>query len=192
MNKIAQSFSETAGLAGSKGVEYSHIRYSVLGTALAGLITKDQASFFGIDSDVVIDTSHALATVTPSVSRFSAAQTAQFLAFNPAQLANVNITGANAAGIVATLKLAFVRFEPDGTAVSREVQSTTFQTTGDYQTDRVQIPCEEVLDGYTFPRILTDAQVAAAQYAATFSFAPTVDRRQSIPISGPMQVSSPK
>lgn len=194
MSYPAAAFSADAGLNGgiaatSRSVQ---VRFSVAGTIKAGLITRDQAVFFNRDTDTVIGTDHALATVTPSVSKFTAAQVAVFYAHNPAQLANLNITGASVPAAISSMKMSTVRFTPSGEQIQEEVQASSFQTSGDFQDTRVQIPTEEILDGYTFIRLLSDAQlVTAASYDATFTFAASTDRRLAVPVSGPKVIVSP-
>lgn len=174
-------------LAAQANNKPSQIKFRVTGTAL-GAHTYDQAGFFSQLGDIVIAaTTYVLATVTPSATRFSNAQVSDFLTFNPLPLINANVTGANSADAVGSMELLPVRWTPMGTQQTDSVYASNFQTAQDFQNTRVQLPVTEIIDGYTYLRLVNLAQATAVTYSIAFTFGPTMDRRLDVP-QGPAAV----
>ena len=191
MNNPADAFIESAGkrsLDASMGTNSSNsqIKFRVTGTAL-GAHTYDQAGFFSQLGDVVIAaTTYVLATVTPAVTRFSNAQVADFLTWNPLNLRNVNIvsvSGTDAAAAASSIEARPYRITPMGQENTELVAATSFQTSVDFQTNRVQIPLSLTVDGFSYIRVLNEAQATAVKYTVSFTFGPRLDRRMEVPDS---------
>lgn len=172
----------------------SQIKFRVTGTAL-GAHTYDQAAFFSQLGDVVIAaTTYVLATVTPAVTRYSNAQVADFLTFNPLPLRNANIVsvaGADASAAASSIEAQPFRITPMGQQATDVIAATSFQTSVDYQTNRVQIPMALAVDGYSYLRIINAAQATAVTYTVSFTFGPRLDRRLEIPEAGAAVINSP-
>ena len=172
----------------------SQIKFAVVGTA-TGAHTYDQAAFFSQLGDVAITAgTYVLGTVTPSQSRFSNAQVADFLTFNPLPLRNINIVsvaGTDAAAAASSIEVMPFRVTPMGQSAFDTLAATSFQTATDFQTTRVQIPLALAIDGYTYVRIVNNAQAAAVTYTASFTFGPRLDRRLEIPEAGAAVINSP-
>lgn len=171
----------------------SQIKFTVVGTAL-GAHTYDQAAFFSQLGDIAIDATYVLATVTPSQSRFNNAQVSDFLTFNPLPLRNINIvgvTGTDGAAAASSLQVMPFRITPMGQAAFDTIDATSFQTAQDFQTTRVQIPVALAVDGYTYLRLINNAQATAVRYSVTFTFGPRLDRRLEIPEASAAVVKSP-
>ncbi len=198
MQEIADAFLEDANggarsldaSAGSKPGN-SQIKFRVTGTAV-GAHTYDQASFyFQVADTVIAATTYVLATVTPSVSRFSNAQVSDYLTFSPMFLRNINIVGANSAAAVSSIEVQPIRTTPMGQSQSDSVYASSFQTATDFQNTRVQIPIGEVVDGYSSIRIINNAEATAVTYNVTHTFGPRLDRRLDVPRSTPAVIRSP-
>lgn len=194
----ADAFIESAGrksLDNSIGTNASNsqIKFRVVGTAL-GAHTYDQAGFFSQLGDVVIAaTTYVLATVTPAVSRFSNAQVSDFLTWNPLFLRNINIvsvSGTDAASAASSIEARPYRITPMGQESTDLVAATSFQTSVDYQTNRVQIPLGLTIDGYSYVRIINEAQATAVRYTCSFTFGARLDRRLEVPDSGAALIRS--
>lgn len=168
----------------------SQIKFRVTGTAV-GTHTYDQAPFFCQLGDVVIAaTTYVLATVTPAVSRFSNAQVADFLTFNPLPLRNLNIVGSNSANAVSSIEVQPTRITPMGQSANDSEYASSYQTASDFQNTRVQIPLAVVIDGYTYLRVINSAEATAVTYTAGVTFGPRLDRRLEVPPATPALIKS--
>jgi hypothetical protein len=180
------------GAAGSRGNRT--IKYSFTSAQFA---LTDQVPFFNQIADPNIGGA-VVAAPTPAVPTFTNAQVTEFVALNPMSLRNMNMTGASyglAAGtdLVAGGRLDIVRQTPFGQIETEEIYFSTYLTTQDYQTTRIQIPIAgEVIDGYTYCRLVTPANLAAAgAYSVAWLFGPRMDRRAEVPNVGAAVVRSP-
>ncbi len=162
----------------------------VTGTAAAGVLVYDQAWFFSQLADTPIDVTYAIATVTPAVARFSNAQVADFLTFEPLFVINANLTAASAAAVLSGMTVTPVRFDPFGNQAVASQYGAAYQTASDFQTTRSQFPLGEVIDGYTYLRALSPIQAVAATYTLAFTFGPRQDRRAQVPRVSPVVVKS--
>lgn len=173
-----------AGRGAGQGRKNHQIRFSVTGTAV-GAHTYDQASYFDkIGDSVIAATTYVLATVTPSVSKFTAAEVAEYLSDRPMHLRNINIVGSNSADAVASLEVRPIRLTPEADEETTSIYANAFQNASDFQTTRVQIPIDVTIDGYTFIRCINDAEATAVSYKPTFTFGPLTDPRAMVPASG--------
>lgn len=167
----------------------SQMRFGVAGTA-PGAHTYDQASLFFAETDSAISSSYALATVTPSVSRFNNAQVGDFIALNPMHIRNLNVVGADSADTIASMEIRPVRYTPFGEDQSETIYANAFQTAGDFQTTRVQVPIAFTVDGYSSLRIINDANATPAAYNLTVTFGARADRRLEVPAAGAAVIKS--
>lgn len=157
------------------------ITYAVVGTAAAGALAWDQAWFFSQIGDIVVDATYAIATVTPSSTRFTNAQVADFISFQPFCAVNMNLVAASADAVVSGLQMQPIRLTPFGTESSATIYNLQYQTTADFKSDRGQIPFSEIVDGYTYLRLISPIQVAAATYSCSFLLGLRPDRRAQVP-----------
>lgn len=162
----------------------------VTGTAQAGVLAYDQAWFFSQIADTPVDTTYAIATVTPAVARFSNAQVADFITFEPLFCMNANIVASSAAAVISGMTITPVRFDPFGNQALAAQYQAAYQTAADFQTTRGQFPLGEVIDGYTYLRALSPIQVVAATYTVAFMFGPRQDRRQNVPRVSPVVIKT--
>lgn len=162
----------------------------VTGTAQAGVLVYDQAWFFSQLADQAIDTTYAIATVSPAVPRFSNAQVADFISFEPLFVINANIVAASADAVVSGMTVTPVRFDPFGNQAQASQYQAAYQTAADFQTKRGQFPLGEVIDGYTYLRALSPIQAVAATYTIAYMFGPRRDRRSDVPRSSPVVVKT--
>lgn len=189
---VAAASPGTNGLDNAAGTRPANsvVGFTVAGTAPAGAITLDQATFFEKETDTAISGA-ALATVTPDVSSFSAAQVGEYFSLNPMNLRNANITGADVAATVTSLTIRPTRSDPFGSEQTGLVRAQSFLNAGDFQTDRVNIPLSETMDGYSKIRIVNTANATPASYNVSFTFGPRMDRRSEVPnLGGAVIVSS--
>lgn len=157
------------------------ITFAVQGTAAAGALAWDQAWFFSQIGDIVVDATYAIATVTPSSTRFTNAQVADFISFQPFCAVNMNLVAASDEDIVSGLQMQPIRLTPFGTEASATVYNLQYQTTADFQVTRGQIPFSEIVDGYTYLRLISPIQVAAGTYSCSFLLGLRPDRRSQVP-----------
>lgn len=162
----------------------------VTGTAQSGVLAYDQAWFFSQIADTPEDSTYVIATVTPAASRFSNAQVADFITYEPMFAINANIVAASADAVISGMTMRPVRFDPFGNAAAASQYQAAYQTAADFQTDRGQFPLAEVIDGYTYIRAISPIQVAAATYTVSFTFGPRQDRRASVPRVSPVVVKT--
>ena len=175
--------------AGRRAAPQSH-RWSVTGTAGS---TRDQADFYNLLTATAESAATLCPTLSPASSSFSAAQIARYIADNPAPLRMLHLTGASSDNLFDSGELRFKRVTPDLSDQSETVLLDGF--VHDQRQDRkvLSIPINgEVLDGYTWPRLLTAGTVAAATYKATFAFGATNDKRADVPATRAAVVMPPR
>lgn len=179
--------------ADSANVEQT-MRFRVAGNLLDANL-YDQAPFFCVLTPVVIDGDYQLATITPTASRYDNAAISDYIWANPMEVLNVNfpnVAGADPEAATASLAVVTRRFNPFNENAQGTLQLSDKQTAADFQTNRVQTPLGEVLDGYTEMNITNDQQAGTAvSYIAAFLFGGVVDRRLSVTRRGPVIVRSP-
>lgn len=159
------------------------ITMNVTGTALAGVITRDQAWFFSLNADVPVDATYAIATVDVDTedNAWTPAQVSLFLGLEPLFLVCANITAASAAAVMAGMRLGIRRSDPFGSVAGSQQPQTAYQNAADFQTTRGQFPIAEAIDAWTWARLISPAQVAAATYTVAWFFGPRQDRRAQVP-----------
>lgn len=177
-------------IARNKGIGV--VQFSVTGTAPAGPAVNDQAWFFAQLGSTALDTTYAIATMTPTVTRFTNAQVADWFTWNPTFCAAANITSASAAGVVSSMQLRPTRIDPYGSAANDASFQASFQTADQYQTVRGQFPIEDVIDGYTYFDLTNTATNPAASYVIAWFFGPRYDRRTAVPRGKAVAVVAPE
>lgn len=191
-----QSFDSGGKLAAARAAPQKH-KWSVTGTVGASTRT-DQVAFYNLIADVAKGATFDLVTPAVSVAGWSAATIARYIGDCPAPLITIHLTGANTGGaannnLFGDGTIEFLRRMPDGNDVFQPEPLSLFRH------DMTQLPTvmsvpvnSEVLDGYTYPRILTaEATPSANGYQATFVFASTYDKRADVPQARAAMVQQP-
>ena len=202
-NDIANAFLAAQGDPGMRPVTLdramggspgnSHFRFTVAGTAPAMAVVNDYADFFFAQSfSGSAPATAAAATITPSASLFTNAQVGAFLSYNPMQLRNLNVTGADVAATVSSMQVEPHRETPMNQSQSDTIYATQYQNAGDFQATRVQVPLDFVVDGYSFLRLVSTGNATPASYTAQFIAGPRPDRRLEVPSSPPAVIVSPR
>lgn len=177
-------------VARNKGIGV--VQFQVTGNAPAGPVVNDQSWFFSQLGSAALDATYAIATVTPTVSRFTNAQVADWFTWNPTFCAAANITSASSAGVVSSMQLRPTRNDPYGSSANDASFQASFQTADQYQTVRGQFPIEDVIDGYTYFDLTNTATNPAASYVIAWFFGPRYDRRSAVPRGTAVAVQSPE
>lgn len=167
------------------------VQFSVTGNVPAGAVVNDQAWFFAQLGALVIDATYAIATMTPTVTRFTNAQVADWFTWNPTYCAAANITSASSAAVLSSMQLRPQREDPYGSAANDAFFQASFQTADQYQTGRGQFPIDDTIDGYTYFNLTNTATNPAASYVIAWFFGPRYDRRVGVPKGQPVNVVSP-
>ncbi len=187
----ARGLGADAGQGGvATGPSGNVVLFYVTGTAQAGVLAFDQAWLCSQLADAPIDTTYAIATVTPAVSRFSNAQVADFVSFEPLLVINANIVAASAAAVISGMTITPVRYDIFGNQALAAQYQAAYQNASDFQTTRGQFPLDQILDGYTYLRCLSPIQAVAATYTIALMFGPRQDRRAQVPRVSPVMVKS--
>jgi len=187
---IAANMLAPASSAGIRALSLDNIKRAAPQShkwAAAGAVGAgtDQFPFYNLITDTA-ESGATLGTPTVSAGGWSVAQVTRYIADNPAPLRNMHFTGA-AGGSASTLlengTLRFLRSSPDVSVQQETIPLSTFVSADRYQTSVLSVPINgEVLDGYTFARVLTPQHgVTANSYVLTFNFGATEDRRASVP-----------
>lgn len=168
-------------------------KWSVTGTVGASTRT-DQTTFYNLLSDTAKGATYDLVTPTAAVSGWAASTIATYIAHNPAPLINMHFTGASTDALLGDGSLEFIRKTPDGNEVSQPEFLSAFRHDMQYQPKVLSIPIQsEVVDGYTFVRVLTaEATPTANSFTVTFTFGATLDKRADVPQSRAAVVAAPR
>ena len=178
------------GIARNKGLGV--VQFSVTGNLPAPPIVNDQAWFFSQIGSTPLDNTYAIATMTPTVSKFTNAQVADWFTWNPTFCAALNVTSCNSAAALSSMQLRPTRFDPYGSAANDANFQAGFQTADQYQTGRGQFPIEDTIDGYTYFDLAWTAQNPVVSFVAAWFFGPRHDRRVLVPKGTAVAVSSPE
>lgn len=166
------------------------ITWAFTGTAQAGALAWDQFWILSETGDQPINATYAIGTSAPAANGFSNAQVADFFAFQPFCVVNFNVVNASAAAILSGLQMQPVRITPFGTSAQATIYNLQYQTTVDFQTTRGQIPFSEKVDAYTYLRINSPIQGAAATFNASVLVGLRPDRRAQVPKVPPQVLNS--
>lgn len=168
-------------------------KWNVTGTVGAATRT-DQTPFYNLLTDVAKGATFDLVAPTAAVSGWSAATIARYIADNASPLINMHFTGASSDTLLGDGTVEFIRKTPDGNDVTQPEFLSTFRHDMQYQPKVLSVPINsEVLDGYTYPRVLTaEATPTANSYALTFTFGPTLDKRADVPLAEAGVVTGPR
>lgn len=193
VGRLRRAFRRALGVdSGGDGVTIGNavITFSITGTAQAGALAWDQAWYFSQIGDQPVNNTFAIAVVAPASTAFSDSQIADFLSFQPFCITNMNLVNASANALVSGMQMQPVRLTPFGTSASSTIYNLQYQTTVDFQKDRGQIPFSEIVDGYTYIRVNSPIQAAAATYSVSFLLGLRPDRRSQVPKLPPHVVNS--
>lgn len=189
---VVEAFGGGESLDRSAGGKTSNSQIKMTVTGNLSIVTTDQTPFFNQDADVAISANHSLRTPVPAVAPFTAQTAATFIAFNMMPLRNINVVNALTAAVVSSMQLQFVRNTPMGQSQGDTIFASGYLTAQDFQTTRVQIPVDgEVLDGYSFLRLLNTSTNPAATYDVIFTFGGRIGRRIEVPTAGGAVLVSP-
>lgn len=159
--------------------QIQRVKFSVTGTATSA--GKDQVPFFYAIADTAKDSGHDLATPSPAVTRFTALQVGQYIERRPAQIVNINVTAADSSETVSSMVIEPVRYEIAGAVLTDRVDADDFQDAKDFQTTRVTIPMDYVVDGWSFIRLINDQNSAPkASYTVSFTLNFGPDQRAEV------------
>lgn len=198
--EILDSFARADVVARSRGLDggatarnkgMGVVQFSVTGTAPAGAVVNDQAWFFAQLGALLIDATYAIATMTPTFTRFTNAQVADWYTWNPTFCAAANITSVSTAAVLSSMQLRPQREDVYGSQANDSFYQASFQTADQYQTVRGQFPIDDVIDGYTYFSLTNTATNPAASYVIAWFFGPRYDRRISVPRGTPVNVLAP-
>lgn len=194
MSDIAASVLADASQAGVRPLSLDNLKraapqahkWAVTGTVGASTRT-DQTTFYNLLADTAKSATHDLVTPTAGVSGWTAATIARYIADNPSPLVNMHFTDASLDSLLRGGSLEFVRNTPDGAAQSELVFMSRYAHDMQYQPKVLSVPINsEILDGYTFCRVLTaEATPTANSYNVTFTFGSTNDKRADVPLARP-------
>jgi hypothetical protein len=163
------------------------MNFNVVGTAPAGAAVSDQANFFFRDPPAVLNTTFALATVTPEVNTFTAAEVASFIAeTGPYRVLSWNVTAADTPATISTMRLIPRRITPFGEDSQKSFTINTYLSAEQFQTDRVNIPVAVTIDGYTGVMITQTANATPASYSVAVMFAARLDKRLEVEARRPV------
>lgn len=195
---LPHSLDRPLGAAGSRGNRT--IKFNFTGVAFVPT-DSDQVPYFNQIPDISLGPGFIVGAPVPAVPTFTAGQVTAFVALNPMSLRNMNLTGAlygagpAGAEIVSSGRLDIVRSTPFGQVETEEIYFSTYLTSQDFQTTRIQIPIAgEIIDGYTYCRLVTlqdPGGAAVASYSVAWLFGPRMDRRAEVPNVGAAVVRSP-
>lgn len=164
----------------------------VTGTAQAGVLAWDQAWFFSLLADAPIDATYAIANVdvVSEDGAWTPALVSLFLGLEPLFLVNANVTNASAINVIGGMSLRIRRSDPFGTTAGSMQPQAAYQNAADFQDTRGQFPIAEAVDSWTWARLISPIQVAAATYTVAWFFGPRQDRRAQVPRVSPQIVRS--
>jgi len=173
---------------GRRAAPQSH-KFTVTGTAGSGI---DQMPFYNLRTDVA-ESGSTLGSPTPSAPGWTLAQVNRFIGDCPASLRNIHFSGASSNSLLENSTIRFVRSSPDVAEQTETIFLSTFVHDGRFQPTVLSVPVAgEVLDGYTYVRILSPQSTpTAASYTVTFSFGAAPDKRADIPVARGAVVSGP-
>ena len=95
------------------------------------------------------------------------------------------------APLLASLKVTPTRQTPFGLTCGNETRVQSYQTTQDFQANRVTVPMQVTLDGFTFLALTTDVNGSGATvtFNVTFLIGRRVENRKNIRGGAPMTMA---
>jgi hypothetical protein len=162
------------------------------GTAQAGVLAWDQFWFFSLLADQPIDATFSIGTVDvmSEDNAWTPALVALYLGLEPLFLVNANIVAASADAVISGMSLRIRRSDPFGSTSGTMQPQAAYQNAADFLQDRGQFPIAEAVDAWTWARIISPIQVAAATFTVAWFFGPRQDRRAQVPRVSPQIVRS--
>lgn len=120
----------------------------------------------------------------------------KYLLANPAQVNSVilqsNESASTGAPLLSSLRITPTRTTPFGLTCGNEIRAQSYQTTQDFQANRITIPMSAILDGFTTLVLASDTNGSGATvtFNVTFLVGKRVENRRSITPSGPVAVAA--
>lgn len=173
---------------GKRAAPQSH-KFTVTGAVGTGV---DQMPFYNLRTDSA-ESGATLGTPSPSAPGWSLAEVNRYIGDSPASLRNIHFSGASSNSLLENSTIRFVRNTPDVAEQTETIFLSTFVHDQRFQPTVLSVPVAgEILDGYTYVRILSPQSTpAAASYTVTFSFGASPDRRSEIPVARGAVVAGP-
>lgn len=157
---------------------------------VANLAALNLALFSNVDADAAaLPTGLTAPLIAPYKSLI------RYLLSNPSQVQSIIIMSNEAvstgAPLLASLKVTPTRTTPFGLTCGNEVRAQSYQTTQDFQANRITIPMTAALDGFTTLVCTSDTNNSGASviFNVTFLIGKRVENRKNIRGSQPMTVA---
>lgn len=118
----------------------------------------------------------------------------KYLLANPSQLQSViiqsNESATGGAPVLSSLRISPKRVTPFGANSSNEIRVQSYQTTQDFQANRVTIPLRVALDAFTFLNLVSDTNGSGSTVTlnVTFMIGRRVQNRKQLSGGAPMRV----
>lgn len=118
----------------------------------------------------------------------------KYLLASPSQLQSIiiqsNESATGGAPVLSSLRIAPKRVTPFGANTSNEIRVQSYQTTQDFQANRVTIPLKVALDAFTFLNMVSDTNNSgsAVTLNVTFMVGRRVQNRKQLSGGAPMRV----
>lgn len=119
----------------------------------------------------------------------------KYLLANPSQMQSVIVMSNEAvstgAPLLASLKVTPTRNTPFGLTCGNETRVQSYQTTQDFQANRVTVPMQATLDGFTYLACTSDANASGGTitFNLTFLIGRRVENRKNIRGGAPMTMA---
>lgn len=120
----------------------------------------------------------------------------KYLLANPAQVQSVilasNESASTGAPLLASLRITPTRASPFGLSCGNEIRAQSYQTTQDFQANRITIPMSAALDGFTSLVLASDTNGSGATvtFNVTFLVGKRVEGRRNIQRASPVAVAA--
>jgi len=162
------------------------------GTAKVAPLLWDQFWFFSLLADQPVNNTYAIGTVTvlSEDGAWTISLVSLFLGLEPLFLVNANITAASDNTVISGMSVRIRRSDPFGSTSGTLQPQAAYQNASDFQRDRGQFPIADAVDSWTWVRVVSPMQAAAATFTIAFFFGPRQDRRAQVPRVAPQIVRS--
>lgn len=162
------------------------------GTPQAGVLAWDQFWFFSLLADQPINATYAIGAVTivSEDGLWTPALVALYMGLQPLFLVNANIVNASADAVVSGMSLRMRSSDPFGSTAGNLSPQAAYQNAADFQQDRGQFPIAQPVDAWTWARLVSPIQLAAATFTVAWFFGPRQDRKAQVPRVSPQIVRS--
>ncbi len=168
------------------------ITVNVTGTAQAGVLAWDMWWFFSLLADQPINNTYAIGTVDVLTEdgNWTIALCSLYIGQQPLFCVNMNVTAASANAMVSGMSLRIRKSDPFGSTAGNLQPQSAYQNASDFQRDRGQFPVGQPINGWTWLRVVSPVQAAAATATFAFFFGPAPDNMAGVPRVSPQLVRS--